>query len=122
MYIPSNKKDVVFTIAAGLLMLTLALTWNSGRQAKLELAITKVKLVNCEDDLKREQERHNRTKAAMESASQGLRNNLNAGEAIALKTIPLLKNNSAIIELIARWAKSGKLSSDMLQEATVVLK
>jgi hypothetical protein len=106
MYIPSQKKDVVFTVIIGALLLVLALTWNAKRMATDELEITKFKLSNCEDDLKREKARRNRPQELVMDQSAA----------------PIIDKHNAIMDMLLRRMKNGELSKSMMAEYEQILK
>lgn len=106
MYIQSKTKDVVFTVVAGLLLLSIALVWNSRRNAKDQLEITKFKLANCEDDLKREKARHNRPQeVAMDQSA-----------------LPIIKTHNAVLDMLTRRMQNGELSESMKREFETILR
>lgn len=121
MYIQSKTKDVIFTVVAGLLLLSIALSWNSGRITKDELEITKFKLSSCESNLKSEKLSVARLKEEVASEKRRVLESMNDAARIANKATPTIKKYNSIMEMLLRRMQNGELSKSMIKEYEQIL-
>jgi hypothetical protein len=119
MYIQSKTKDVVFTVVAGMLLLALALTWNSRSHLIVELDVCRFTLKNCESDLKREKENIERLRDQVLSEQQLARDNTYA---LSKKAIPIIEKFNDFIEMMDRRLKNGELSKSIMDEYAQIFK